>query len=137
VESSPGSTLDVVIVGGGLAGLGAALTLVRARRSVVVIDAGQPRNAPAAHAHGYLTRDGAPPLQLLTWGRAEVRGYGGTIVEDTVDGITRLADGRLVVSTRSGARQVARRSESVIRSTRMPPDSPASPGCGWPATCWT
>jgi hypothetical protein len=57
-----------------------------------------------------------------------VRGYGGTIVEDTVDGITRLADGRLVVSTRSGARQVARRSESVIRSTRMPPDSPASPG---------
>ncbi len=124
-ESSSDETLDVVIVGGGLAGLGAALTLVRARRSVIVVDAGQPRNAPAAHAHGYLTRDGTPPLQLLTWGRAEVRGYGGTIVEDTVDGITRLADGRLVVSTRSGAQHTARR---VLVTTGLVDCYPDIPG---------
>lgn len=124
-ESRSDETLDVVIVGGGLAGLGAALTLVRARRSVIVVDAGRPRNAPAAHAHGYLTRDGAPPLQLLTWGREEVRGYGGTIVEDTVDGITRLDDGRLVVSTRSGVERTARR---VLVTTGLVDRYPEIPG---------
>jgi len=51
---------DVVVVGGGAAGLSAALVLVRARRSVVVVDAGAPRNAPAAHLHGFLSRDGMP-----------------------------------------------------------------------------
>ncbi|SEF38054.1 Thioredoxin reductase [Amycolatopsis pretoriensis] len=119
------TALDVVIVGGGLAGLGAALTLVRARRSVVVIDAGHPRNAPAAHSHGYLTRDGAPPLQLLTWGRAEVRGYGGTIVEDVVEGIERRGDGGLVVSTRIGARYTARR---VLVTTGLVDRYPDIPG---------
>ncbi|WP_249026653.1 NAD(P)/FAD-dependent oxidoreductase [Amycolatopsis pretoriensis] len=114
-----------MIVGGGLAGLGAALTLVRARRSVVVIDAGHPRNAPAAHSHGYLTRDGAPPLQLLTWGRAEVRGYGGTIVEDVVEGIERRGDGGLVVSTRIGARYTARR---VLVTTGLVDRYPDIPG---------
>lgn len=51
---------DVVVVGGGAAGLAAALVLARARRRVLVLDDGSPRNAPAAHAHGYLTRDGIP-----------------------------------------------------------------------------
>ena len=60
------SAIDVVVVGGGLAGLAGTLGLVRARRSVVVVDAGQPRNAPAAHAHGYLTRDGMPPIELTS-----------------------------------------------------------------------
>jgi len=49
---------DVLVVGGGAAGLSAALVLARARRSVVVVDAGAPRNAPAAHLHGFLSRDG-------------------------------------------------------------------------------
>jgi glycine/D-amino acid oxidase-like deaminating enzyme len=52
---------DVVIVGGGAAGLSAALVLSRARRAVAVVDAGAPRNAPAAHMHGFLSRDGLPP----------------------------------------------------------------------------
>src|SRR5690348_3735737 len=73
--------VDVVIVGGGVAGLSAALTLARVRRSVVVIDAGEPRNAPASHMHGFLTRDGTPPLELLELGRAEVTGYGATVIE--------------------------------------------------------
>ncbi|WP_166872223.1 NAD(P)/FAD-dependent oxidoreductase [Salinibacterium sp. ZJ450] len=75
---------DVLIVGGGAAGLSAALVLSRALRRVVVIDAGSPRNAPAAHMHGYLSREGQPPAELLDIGRSEVRGYGGTIVSGTV-----------------------------------------------------
>ena len=58
-------TYDVAIVGGGAAGLSAALVLGRARRKVVVIDAGAPRNAPAAHMHGFLSRDGMAPAELL------------------------------------------------------------------------
>ena len=56
---------DVVIVGGGAAGLNAALVLGRARRRVAVIDGGAPRNAPAAHMQGFLSRDGMPPAELL------------------------------------------------------------------------
>ena len=67
---------EVVIIGGGAAGLSAALVLGRARRRVAVIDAGEPRNAPAAHMQGFLSRDGMPPSELLAAGRAEVTGYG-------------------------------------------------------------
>src|SRR5689334_19399669 len=56
---------DVAVVGGGAAGLSAALVLARSRRAVLVIDAGQPRNAPAAGVHGFLTRDGIGPLEFL------------------------------------------------------------------------
>lgn len=73
-------TWDVIIVGGGAAGLNAALVLARARRRVLVVDAGAPRNRFAAHMHGFLTRDGFSPLELLELGRAEVRGYGAEIV---------------------------------------------------------
>ncbi|MCS5724214.1 NAD(P)/FAD-dependent oxidoreductase [Herbiconiux sp. CPCC 203407] len=73
-------TYDVIIVGGGAAGLNAALVLTRARRRVLVVDAGAPRNRFAAHMHGFLTRDGFSPLELLALGRAEVRGYGGEIL---------------------------------------------------------
>ena len=72
---------DVAIIGGGAAGLSAALVLSRARRKVLVVDAGDPRNAPAAHMHGYLSRDGMPPTELLAVGRDEVAGYGGHITD--------------------------------------------------------
>ena len=78
---------DVVIVGGGAAGLSAALVLGRARRRVAVIDAGQPRNAPAAHMQGFLGSDGLPPSELLARGRAEVTGYGVELVAGTVTAI--------------------------------------------------
>ena len=77
------SNYDVAIIGGGAAGLSAALVLTRARRTVVVVDAGSPRNAPATHMHGYLSRDGIPPTELLVAGRNEVEGYGGHIVTGT------------------------------------------------------
>jgi len=96
---------DVVIVGGGAAGLSAALVLGRARRGVAVVDAGSPRNAPAAHMQGFLSRDGMPPAELLAAGRAEVRGYGVELIEDRVIGIeagfaVRLAGGRVLEARR-------------------------------------
>jgi thioredoxin reductase len=79
---------DVVVVGGGAAGLSAALVLTRAGRRVAVADAGRPRNAPAAHMHGYLSRDGMPPADFLAAGRAEIIGYGAELIAGTVTGIT-------------------------------------------------
>ena len=77
-------TYDVVVVGGGAAGLSAALVLGRARRRIAVVDAGAPRNAPAAHMQGFLSRDGMPPADLLAAGRAEVTGYGVELIADQV-----------------------------------------------------
>jgi thioredoxin reductase len=94
---------DVVVVGGGAAGLSAALVLVRARRTVVLVDAGAPRNAPAAHLHGFLSRDGMPPRELLAAGRSEVSSYGGRLIDDTVVAIEAGFQVRLA----SGSSQVA------------------------------
>lgn len=99
---------DVVVVGGGAAGLNGALMLGRSRRSVLVIDAGAPRNAPADGVHGLLAREGTPPGELLARGRAEVAGYGGTVVTGEVTEVVReagefavtLADGRTVRARR-------------------------------------
>ena len=103
---------DVVVVGGGAAGLSAALVLGRARRRVAVVDAGSPRNAPAAHMHGYLSRDGMPPSDLLAAGRGEIAKYGVELIADRVAGLeggfsVRLAVGhplrarRLLIATGS------------------------------------
>jgi thioredoxin reductase len=96
---------DVVVVGGGAAGLSAALVLGRARRRIAVVDAGAPRNAPAAHMQGFLSRDGMPPRDLLAAGRAEVSGYGVDLLEDRVDAIdtgfsVRLARGDVLKARR-------------------------------------
>src|SRR3954462_4779955 len=84
---------DVVVAGGGAAGLSGALMLARARRSVAVIDAGAPRNAPAEGVHGLLAREGIRPAELLERGRAEVRGYGGHVVAGEVATAVRDAEG--------------------------------------------
>jgi thioredoxin reductase len=88
---------DVVIVGGGPAGLSAALLLGRMRRRVLVVDEGRPRNAPAAHAHGFLTREGTPPGDLLAFGRDEVRAVGGRIEVGSVREVDRVDDAFRVV----------------------------------------
>ncbi len=84
--------VDVAVVGGGPAGLSAALVLARSRRSVVVIDAGEPRNAPAAAMHAFLSRDGMAPDELLTAGRAEVVSYGGEVEPGRVVRVERRDD---------------------------------------------
>ncbi|MBY4129452.1 NAD(P)/FAD-dependent oxidoreductase [Rhodococcus fascians] len=83
-------TYDTVVVGGGPAGLSAATLLARARRRVIVVDAGEPRNAPADHVHNFLSRDGSTPEDLSEAGRKEVLRYGGEILQDNV---TRIEDG--------------------------------------------
>jgi thioredoxin reductase len=105
MERMETETYDVAIIGGGAAGLSAALVLGRARRRVVVIDAGMPRNAPAAHMQGFISRDGTPPGDLLEAARAEVRRYGVEILEDRVVDAQagfalRLAAGRAVTARR-------------------------------------
>ncbi|MFI9156586.1 NAD(P)/FAD-dependent oxidoreductase [Kitasatospora aureofaciens] len=76
---------DAVVIGGGAAGLSAALVLGRARRRVAVVDAGEPRNAPAAHMQGFLSRDGMPPAALLAVGREEVARYGVDLIDGRVE----------------------------------------------------
>ena len=122
---------DVLIVGGGAAGLSAALVLARARRSVVVIDAGQPRNAPAAHMHGFLGSDGLPPATLLAAARREVTGYGARVVPGTVTAIGPSADlpsadgPRFEIALEAAQVLTARR---VLVSTGLTDDVPDIPG---------
>ena len=97
-----------MVVGGGAAGLSGALTLARARRSVLVVDAGEPRNAPAPGVHGFLTRDGIKPSELLEIGRAEARGYGAEVIDGRVASAWRTEDG-FAVTLEDGSRVGARR----------------------------
>ncbi len=101
--------LDVIVIGGGAAGLSAALVLARAGRGVLVIDAGAPRNQPAAHMHGFLSRDGLPPGELLAIGREEVERYGATILPGAVaDVVNQGASGFTVVLDDDGVRRARR-----------------------------
>jgi thioredoxin reductase len=83
---------DVVVIGGGAAGLSGAVALARSRRSVLVIDAGDPRNAPAGHVHDFLTRDGTPPAEIYAAGRDEVTRYGGRVQTGLVTALSRDGD---------------------------------------------
>ena len=103
------SNFDVAVIGGGATGLSAALVLTRARRTIIVVDSGSPRNAGATYMHGYLSRDGVPPSALLSAGRDEVTGYGGDIVTSTATEVVpggahgfevRLDDGRQISARR-------------------------------------
>ena len=115
---------DVVVVGGGAAGLSGALALSRARRSVLVVDDGAPRNARAGHAHNYLGREGATPAELLATGRAEVAGYGGRFLDGRVARAEREDDG-FRVELGSGATVHARR---LLVTTGLVDELPDVPG---------
>ena len=116
---------DVVVVGGGAAGLGGALMLARSRRTVLVVDSGEPRNAPADGVHGFLTRDGMPPAELLAVAREEVRGYGGQIVAGRVVHVAGGVDDGFVVSLDGGRTVGARR---LLVATGLVDELPAIPG---------
>ncbi|MFI1184879.1 NAD(P)/FAD-dependent oxidoreductase [Streptomyces californicus] len=119
---------DVVIVGGGAAGLSGALALARARRSVLVIDAGEPRNAPASHVHNYLGRESTPPGELLAIGRSEAAGYGAEIVAGRVASAERLPgaeDAGFRVVAEDGRSVEARR---LLVTTGLVDELPPVPG---------
>lgn len=122
---------DVIVIGGGAAGLSAALVLTRARRGVAVVDAGRPRNAPAAHMQGFLGSDGLPPAELLARGRAEVAGYGGQLVPGVVAAVRRAPEPdaphrpRFEVDLEDGSRLSTRR---VLVTTGLRDEIPDLPG---------
>src|SRR5690349_5657447 len=99
---------DVTIVGGGPAGLSAALVLARCRRNIVVIDAGKPRNEAAKIMHGFLSRDGEDPHEVMKIARRQIEAYG---VVTFVDGDAARAEReheRFTVTTEDGARFTSR-----------------------------
>ncbi|BBB02063.1 putative oxidoreductase [Actinacidiphila reveromycinica] len=116
---------DVAVIGGSAAGLAAALQLARQRRGVVVVDDGTPRNAPAAHMHGYLGHEGATPGELTGIGRAEVRAHGGEVLTGRVVGVHRRDDGRFRLDLTGGHTLVARR---VLAATGLSDELPPIDG---------
>jgi thioredoxin reductase len=115
---------DVVIVGGGPAGLQAAMTLGRARRRVLLAAAGLPRNAAASHSHNFFTRDGVPPLELLRLGRDQLATYPTVeCVEAEVTDVLRHETGFEVTM---GVRRVLAR--KVLLAAGMRDELPAIPG---------
>lgn len=115
---------DAIIIGGGAAGLSAALILARARRRVLVLDAQEPRNRFAPHMHGVLSRDGYSPLDLVADGYREVQAVDGVIVNARVIDTRQLADGFEVVAD-TGERATTRH---LIVATGARDELPSIPG---------
>ncbi|MER7923583.1 NAD(P)/FAD-dependent oxidoreductase [Streptomyces sp. NPDC096057] len=116
-------TYEVVVVGGGAAGLSAALVLGRSRRRTLVVDAGEPRNTPAAHMQGYLTRDGMSPAEFLALGREEIARYGVDLVRDRAVDVTK--DDGFAVALAGGETVHARR---IVVATGLKDELPDVPG---------
>lgn len=124
-----GETTEVVVIGGGPAGLSAALNLVRARRTVLVIDGNRPRNAATLKARGFLTRDGIPPLELRKLGRDEVESYdGGEVAFAQVESLEIDGAGfRIRATGVRGAANLNVLAQTVVIATGLTETLPAVP----------
>lgn len=120
---------DTIVVGGGPAGLSAALMLGRARRRVLVIDSGRPRNRAAEHMHGVLGNEGTPPLALLERGRAEAEGYGVRFLAGSVDRLDSGDGGiRVTLAEPEAADAPALSARTALVATGVSDELPAIPG---------
>jgi thioredoxin reductase len=117
---------DVIVVGGGPAGLSAALMLGRCRRRVLICDIGQPRNRHSHALHGYLTRDGVPPFAFNALGREELVTYG---IELRSVGVTdaRPSDEGFRVTLTDGAEEESR---FLLLATGVADELPPVAGIG-------
>src|SRR5262245_60686394 len=115
---------DVIIIGGSYAGLAAALQLGRARRSVLILDAGQRRNRFAAHSHGFLSRDGAAPAEIAAEARKQVLAYPTVSLRELSVRELRAVDGGFAVC----AVTESFRAKRLILATGVVDELPALPG---------
>ncbi|NUW30323.1 NAD(P)/FAD-dependent oxidoreductase [Nonomuraea sp. SMC257] len=116
---------DTIIVGGGAAGLTAGVVLARAQFTTLVVDGGEPRNGPAEHMHGYLTRDGMAPKEFLATGQDEFIRYGGSLVRGSVSDARRAQDGTFELRLDDDRVLWAR---SVLVATGLTDELPDIPG---------
>lgn len=116
---------DVVVIGGGAAGLAAAIALARSRRSVIVVDAAHPRNERSAGAHNVLGQEGVAPAELLARGRAEATAYGARILPGVATGASGAVDDFVVEVDDDRVHIAARR---VVIATGLADDLPDIPG---------
>jgi thioredoxin reductase len=114
-------TLDSLVVGAGPAGLSAALTLGRARRRVLVLDSGEPRNHAARHMHGVLGHDGLDPAELRAKGVEELARYGIEVRRAAVDPATASVDG-------DGVEVAGERARTLVIATGLVDDTPQIDG---------
>ncbi|WBV41407.1 NAD(P)/FAD-dependent oxidoreductase [Pseudoroseomonas cervicalis] len=116
---------DAIIIGGSYAGMAAALQLARARRHVLVIDAGQRRNRFAAHSHGFLTQDGEPPGAIAERARAQLLAYPSVAWrEGKAVAAAQPVPGRFAVALEDGALHEARRLVLATGVTDLLPELP-------------
>lgn len=100
---------DCIIVGGGPAGLSAALMLGRSRRRVLVCDSGHPRNAASHAMHGFLSRDGMPPGEFLAIAREQLRQYDNVELRHSEVTVAQCRDSRFYVELSDGSSFLSRK----------------------------
>ena len=122
---------DAIIVGGGFAGLSAALQLARARRSVLLVDAGAPRNRFAASAHGFLGHDGKPPQQIRDEARQQLARYPTVTFADGAATAAIQSEGGFLVAIDSAAgerQESQKRGKRLVLATGVRDELPPLPG---------
>ena len=116
---------DVIVIGGSYSGMAAALQLVRARRSVLIVDAGKRRNRAARHSHGFLTQDGSDPAEMAHVARSQLEAYPTLTWSDDLAIHASGTTDDFVIGTANGASHAGRR---VLLATGVSDTLPAVEG---------
>ncbi|MBC7893673.1 MAG: NAD(P)/FAD-dependent oxidoreductase [Sphingobacteriaceae bacterium] len=127
---NPSTSFDVLLIGGSVAGLSAALVLGRSRRTVLVLDAGKPANRQTPHSHSFLTRDGTPPAQLAALAREQALAYPTVTLRSATVMHAVREHGQFLVKTSTGDEFRAKR---LLLATGVADQLPDLPGF---AECW-